>query len=190
MTSAKVEAALRKLPMINLENLGQRICIMGPSNSGKSTLANAIAVRRGLPVVHLDLLFHKPHTDWQPRPYAEFVSLHDQAIQKDHWVMEGNYTRCITQRLARATGLILLDVSTATSLFRYFRRTWFEPDRLGALEGGSDSIKWQMIRHIVVATPPNRRRYAGMFESVHLPKLKLATVDAIHRFYLLERLDF
>ncbi|WP_029613254.1 ATPase AAA [uncultured Pseudomonas sp.] len=174
--------------MTSLHNLGQRICVMGPSNSGKSTLANAIGVRQRLPVVHLDVLFHEPHTDWKPRQDAEFLSLHHQAIEKDCWVMEGNYTRCITQRLARATGIILLDVSTVTSLIRYFRRTWFEHDRLGALEGGVDSIKWQMIRHIAISTPPNRRKYAEIFESINLPKLKLVTADAINHFYQVEGL--
>lgn len=175
--------------MTSLSNLGQRICVMGPSNSGKSTLATAIGLRRHLPVVHLDSLFHEPQTDWKPRQEAEFLSLHDQAIEKDCWVIEGNYTRCITQRLARATGIILLDVSTATSLLRYFRRTGFEHDRFGALEGCSDSIKWQMIRHIAVSTPRNRRRYAEMFENINLPKLKLATADAINRFYQVEGLS-
>ena len=174
--------------MTCLDDLGQRICVMGPSNSGKSTLANAIARKRGFPVVHLDRLFHEPNTDWQPREESEFLSLHDAAIKGESWVMEGNYTRCITQRLARATGLILLDVSSTTSLLRYFRRTWFERHRPGALEGSVDSIKWQMIHHIAVATPANRRRYAEMFESIDLPKLKLVQPDAINRFCQLERL--
>ena len=36
--------------MALLESLGPRIAILGPSNSGKSTLAQAIARQRGLPV--------------------------------------------------------------------------------------------------------------------------------------------
>ena len=31
---------------MNLDTLGPRICILGPSNSGKSTLADAIAANR------------------------------------------------------------------------------------------------------------------------------------------------
>lgn len=76
--------------MHTLDDLGSRICILGPSNSGKSTLAQAIARKRGLSVIHLDQLFHQPHTDWQPRPEEEFLRLHDQAIQQRQWVMEGN----------------------------------------------------------------------------------------------------
>lgn len=104
-----------------LDELGERICILGPSNSGKSTLATAIARRRGLPAVHLDQLFHLPRTDWQPRPEAEFLALHDQAIRQPRWVMDGNYTRCLGRRLKRATGLVLLDVPMAVSLLRYVR---------------------------------------------------------------------
>lgn len=175
--------------MNNLNDLGSRICILGPSNSGKSTLALAIARKRGLSAIHLDQLFHLPHTDWQPRPEAEFLRLHDQAIQREQWIMEGNYTRSITQRLERATGFILLDLSTVTSVFRYFRRTWFEHDRRGALEGCRDSVKWQMIHHIAVVTPANRRRYAKMYEKIALPKIKLVTADDLRRFYRAEQLN-
>lgn len=175
--------------MSTLEKFGPRICILGPSNSGKSTLADAIARKGGMPVIHLDQLYHQPHTDWRPRPEAEFLRLHDEAIEQAKWVMEGNYTRCIGQRLERATGFIVLDVSTATSLFRYFRRTWFEKDRRGALPGSRDSVKWQMIRHIAFVTPPNRRKYAELYAGVQLTKIRLETANELNRFYRAEGLD-
>jgi adenylate kinase family enzyme len=76
---------------MNLSDLGDRICILGPSNSGKSTLANAIARKRGLEAVHLDVLHHLPNTDWEPRSRDEFIALHDAAIAGERWVMDGNY---------------------------------------------------------------------------------------------------
>jgi len=172
-----------------LDDLGPRICILGPSNSGKSTLAMAIARKRGLPVIHLDQLYHQPHTDWQPRSEAEFRRLHEQAIQQEQWVMEGNYTRILPRRLERATGFILLDVSMVLSLFRYFRRTWFERDRAGALEGGQDTVKWRMIRHNTIVTLRSRRRYADIYEHVSLPKVKLMTKGELKRFYRTEGLE-
>src|SRR5579871_6051214 len=114
-----------------LAQLGSRICIFGPSNSGKSTLAATLGQRLSIDVIHLDQLHHLPHTDWQPRPNGEFHALHDAAIQQENWIIEGNYSSCIPQRLARATGLILLDISTGRSLFRYLRRTLLETERIG-----------------------------------------------------------
>jgi adenylate kinase family enzyme len=97
--------------------------------------------------------------------------------------MDGNYSVCMPQRLQRATGLILLDISTASSLLRYFRRTLFEKDRLGALEGGRDSVKWDMIHHIAVTTPKNRKKYQAMFEELALPKLRLSSLRAIKQCF-------
>ena len=175
--------------MMTLEHLGPRICILGPSNSGKSTLADAISRKQDLPAIHLDQLFHQPHSNWVPRSEAEFTELHQAAIAQDKWVMDGNYTRHLTPRLERATGFIVLEVSTATSLLRYFRRTWFERDRSGALEGGKDSVKWQMIRHITIATPPNRRKYLKIFEENTLPKVRLDSPRELKRFYQAEGLE-
>lgn len=163
--------------------LGPRICIMGPSNSGKSTLAQAIGAARDLPVIHLDPLHHHPNTDWEPRPAAEFLALHDAAIGTERWVMDGNYSRCLPQRLARATGVILLDVPTMTSLMRYLARCWSAGDRIGGLEGGRDSVKWTMLHHIAVATRANRRRYRAIADTIELPVVRLASPRAIADFY-------
>jgi adenylate kinase family enzyme len=167
----------------HLEALGQRICILGPSNSGKSTLANAIGRRAGLRVIHLDQLHHLPHTAWQPRPRDAFHALHDAAILENRWVIDGNYSSCMPQRMARATGMILLDVSTLTSLGRYLYRTLFDRRRIGGLEGAPERIHMDMLRHIIVATPANRARYATMYDALPLPKVRLASTRAIDEAY-------
>ena len=161
---------------------------MGPSNSGKSTLANAIGHARGLLPIHLDQLHHYPHTQWQPRPDEEFRALHNAAILGPSWVMDGNYSRCLPQRLARATGVILLDASTGTSLYRYLRRTWFGPVRHGTLEGSRDNVTWEMIHHILVVTRASRQRYEALFRRLHLPKVRLATAPELADFYRSEGL--
>lgn len=175
--------------MTRLADLGPRICIFGPSNSGKSTLAAAIGATLDLPVIHLDLLHHKPNTDWEVRPKEEFAALHDEAILGERWVMDGNYSRLIPQRVERATGAIRLEASTATCLLRYFRRTLFEKDRIGALDGRKDSVKWLMIHHIAVYIPKNRARNVAMFEQFELPKIRLSSGCQIDRFYRNENLS-
>jgi adenylate kinase family enzyme len=169
--------------MVTLHELGDRICIMGPSNSGKSTLANAIAQKIGADEIHLDLLFHLPGTDWEPRAFANFQRLHDAAIESPRWVMDGNYTQLLPQRLARATGFILLDIPMPLSLCRYIRRSLFRSGRIGGLEGGKDSVKWSTLKHIAIRTPENRRRYAALQRSIGLPKVCLMSPGQIEACY-------
>ena len=97
--------------------------------------------------------------------------------------MDGNYSRLLPARLARATGVIRLELPTVVSLYRYARRSWFERGRVGALEGGRDSVKWVMIHHIAVTTRLNRERDLLAFEGVDLPKIQLATPTALNEFY-------
>lgn len=168
---------------MQLQELGDRICILGPSNSGKSTLAEAIARKRDLQPIHLDQLHHLPQSNWIPRPHAEFCALHDQALTGERWVMDGNYSKLFPQRFQRATGVILLDVSTTTSLLRYLRRTLFDTVRVGALEGGKDSVKLAMLHHIAIVTPGNRKRYAEIVGNLTLPTVSLPSMRAIADCY-------
>jgi adenylate kinase family enzyme len=166
---------------MTLDDLGPRIIILGPSNSGKSTLADAIARARGLEAVHLDQLHHLPGTDWVQRPRDAFIRLHAEAIER--WVMDGSYSSLLPTRLERASGVIRLELPTAASLFRYARRSWFERERVGSLEGGRDSVKWVMIHHIAVTTRLNRERDRLAFEDFDLPKIRLATPAVLNEFY-------
>lgn len=174
-----------------LDSLGPRIIILGPSNSGKSTLAQGISHKQNLPVIHLDRLYHYPNSNWEPRPFEEFSVLHDHAIHEEHWVMEGNYTKILPARLACATGVILLDSATIMSLLRYGYRTFFQKEaRLGALSGNQDSLKWNMIRHIAITTPKNRKRYLSQYPSIMLPKCYLSSRSILNKAYKIWGLEF
>lgn len=177
-------------PLPPLADLGRRIVIFGPSNSGKSTLAEALAHKLDIPAVHLDQLHHTPYTDWVPRPQAEFHALQRDAMAGEAWVMDGNYSGLVDERLARATGAIVLDDNHWLRLGRYFRRTLLERYRPGALEGKRDSIKWSMIHWVAFASRPNGARYRRMVEATGLPRVfcsSMTEVKALYRAWGLER---
>lgn len=177
-------------PIPPLADLGRRIVIFGPSNSGKSTLAQALSRKLGVPAVHLDQLHHTPHTDWVPRPQQEFHALQREAIARDAWVMDGNYSALVDERLERATGAIVLDDNHWLRLGRYFRRTLFQRQRAGALQGNKDSIKWDMIRWVALTSRKNGARYRQMVESTPLPGVfcgSMGEVRALYAAWELER---
>jgi adenylate kinase family enzyme len=166
-----------------LDSLGTRICLFGPSNSGKSTLAEALSDKLGIPAVHLDRLHHLPNTDWEPRPREEFEALQRQAIATDNWVMDGNYGPLFPERLARATGAIVLDDNHWLRLGRYFRRTLFERQRAGTLEGNKDSIKWEMIHWVAFASRHNGERYRQLIDQAGLPHVYCHSMRDVKRLY-------
>ena len=166
-----------------LSSFGRRIMICGPSNAGKSTLASAIGRKLSIPVVHLDQFHHLPNTDWVKRPHEDFARLHDDAIHGDAWVMEGNYSSLMPQRIERATGIILLGDNRLANLRRYLVRTLFQRDRVGNLEGNADSLKWFMVRWILFVSQKSVRRYRGFLSTMNRPYLELRSMHQLKRLY-------
>lgn len=172
------------MDMLPLSALGERIMICGPSNAGKSTLAVALAKKLGAEPFHVDLFRHQPDTDWVQRSDEEFTALHDAAIQVDRWVMDGNYSSLMPQRFARATGIILLGDSRWANFRRYVWRTLFQKQsRPGSLAGDKDSIKWEMIRWILIVQPPLRERNRERLKAAGLPMLELNSMAELKRLY-------
>jgi adenylate kinase family enzyme len=152
-----------------LEALGRRIVVMGPSNAGKSTLAEALGRKLVIQPVFLDQLHHLPNTNWQPRSADEFHLLQREAISRPEWIMDGNYSALLPERLARATGAIVLDQGRWPRLGRYFRRTLLEKRRAGNLAGNKDSVKWSTIHWVLIGSRRNGARYRQAVQQSGLP---------------------
>tara|TARA_R110002020_G_scaffold103783_2_gene243299 strand:- start:587 stop:1138 length:552 start_codon:yes stop_codon:yes gene_type:complete len=167
--------------VLPLADLGRRIMVTGPSNAGKSTLAHAIGRKLAIPAIHLDQLCHLPGTDWEPRDRDEFHRLHDAAILGDAWVMDGNYSAIMPQRFARATGVIVIDDHFLKRYVRYFRRTLFQPDRIGGLPGGKDSVKWEMIAWIWKSRDASK--YRDMAARTGVPVITCRSLAEINQLY-------
>ncbi len=167
-----------------LATLGPRLMICGPSSNGKSTLAVAIGRRMGWPVIHLDRFRHQANTDWVQRPDEEFAALHDHATLGQSWVMEGNYSKLMPARLERATGIVLLGANRWANLVRYVRRSLYEKERAGYLEGALDrGIKWSMVHWILVVSPRNLQHYRRELPKAGLPIVHVANMRQLNRLY-------
>jgi adenylate kinase family enzyme len=92
-----------------------RIAILGNSGGGKSSLARAVAAARGLPHVELDALLWRQ--GWRLVEAADYEAAHQRAIAAPAWVMDGLGRReSIPDRLARASGIVLVDMPLAVHL--------------------------------------------------------------------------
>ena len=88
--------------------LHTRILLIGCGGSGKSTFAQKLGEATGLPVVHLDQLYWKP--GWHPRDKEAFDDLLLRELNKNCWIMDGNFDRTIPLRLGYCDAIIFLDL--------------------------------------------------------------------------------
>ena len=98
----------------------RRLLIIGSSGSGKSTLARALGEALALPVVHLDKLYWTP--GWVARPREEFDALLAAELEKDAWIMDGNFHRTLPLRLARADGVVRFQYSRPVCAWGVLKR--------------------------------------------------------------------
>ena len=153
--------------MTKLKPLGHKICIIGPSCSGKSTLSVRLAEHLALPLYHLDLLAHKPNTDWECVSDQEFIQSHDQVVESESWIIEGNYYHTMRQRFLHADTVICLQFNRFSCALRYLQRSWLnDPLRPGKLPGSKVEFRWWLLRHIIFVQPKNRLKYHALMKEV------------------------
>jgi adenylate kinase family enzyme len=98
----------------------KRVLIIGSSGSGKSTLARQLGARLELPVIHLDR--HYWHPGWVGTPNAEWQRAVAQLIQRDTWIMDGNYRTTLQTRLDAADSVVFLDLPPWICVLRAIKR--------------------------------------------------------------------
>lgn len=98
----------------------QRILIIGSPGSGKSTLARYIAEKLDIPCVYLDMLFW--NDNWRQTPRDEFDLLIRNELEKESWIIDGNYARTLPLRIKYADTVIWLKYPRIVCMWRAFLR--------------------------------------------------------------------
>lgn len=167
-----------------IKNLGTRICIIGPSNSGKSTLANRLSKKIGCNACHLDQLAHEENTNWKRRPNDDFISDHNNVIAKDMWVIDGNYSICMPQRFERSTAVIWIDPPLFGFLWRYVKRSIKNnDDREGNLKGATSQFSWSLIKYTLFNYPRNCQKYKNLLQRYKNPIVKINSMKKLNSYY-------
>lgn len=107
-------------PTLQGEVSMKRIMIIGSGGAGKSTFAKQLGEELDLPVYHLDAYYWKP--GWTPTSNEEWDSFQENLVQKEYWIIDGNYGRTLDIRMNRAEVIILLDFSRWITLYRVLKR--------------------------------------------------------------------
>src|SRR5207248_8909148 len=76
----------------------KRVLVIGSGGTGKTTVAQRLARRTGLPLIHLDLLSWRP--GWQPTQSEEWREAVRRLVAGERRIIDRNYGGTLDLRLA------------------------------------------------------------------------------------------
>ena len=143
----------------------KRIMIIGCSGSGKTTLSKKLSERLSLPLVHLDKLYWTGH--WETVDREEFNAMLLKELEKDRWIIDGNYNRSIPLRLKYCDTVIYLDFSRWTCLLGVISRVIKSYGKTRPDMGGDCPEKFDLnfIKFVWNFNKINRERYLELLRS-------------------------
>lgn len=88
----------------------KKVIVIGCPGSGKTTFAEKLNKRTGLPLFHLDAIWHKPdRTHISREEYDERLA---EILELEEWIIDGNYSRTLEVRMQASDTIFLFDLPT------------------------------------------------------------------------------
>lgn len=85
----------------------EKIIVIGSPGAGKSTFSRKLSEITGVPLYHLDMIWHK--ADKTNISKEEFDKKLNDILLNEKWIIDGNYQRTIEVRLQECDAVFLLD---------------------------------------------------------------------------------
>lgn len=92
----------------------KKVIVIGCPGSGKTTFAEKLCKKTGIPLYHLDAIWHKPDRTHIPRD--DFDARMREIFDEESWIIDGNYSRTIEMRLMECDTVFLFDLPTEVCL--------------------------------------------------------------------------
>lgn len=86
----------------------RKVIVIGCPGAGKSTFARKLSAVTGLPLYHLDNIWHLPDKTNASR--EEFDCRLEEIMNRDEWVIDGNYLRTLPWRLKNCDTIFFFDL--------------------------------------------------------------------------------
>ena len=85
----------------------KRVIVIGCPGSGKSTVSRTLHNKTGIPLYHLDMIYwNADKTTVEKSVFLERLSV---VLEKDEWIIDGNYGSTMELRMAACDTVIFLD---------------------------------------------------------------------------------
>jgi adenylate kinase family enzyme len=126
----------------------KKVIIIGSAGAGKSTFAKKLGARTGLEVVHLDALFWQ--AGWVPTGREEWIRIQERLLQKEQWILGGNYGGTMEMRIGASDTIFFLNYSTVRCLYGALKRRIINhgSTRPDMAADCPEQLDWQFIKWI------------------------------------------
>jgi adenylate kinase family enzyme len=162
----------------------QRILVIGPGGSGKSTLSKRLGEVLGLPVIHLDSLYWKP--GWVEPDKTEWAETVRKVIAHEAWIVDGNYSGTLAERLEACDSVVFLDLPRHVCLWRVLKRvmTGYGRTRADMPDGCPEKLDLKFLSWIWSYPVRSRRKVLALLEAHRGAKrvVHLRTCREVSRF--------
>ena len=88
-----------------------RIIVIGCPGSGKSTFSKVLHRATGIPLYHLDMMYWNKDKTKVPREI--FLRNLNETLDKDCWIIDGNYESTMEMRIEKCDTIFFLDYPMA-----------------------------------------------------------------------------
>ena len=85
----------------------KKVIVIGCPGSGKSTVSRALHNKTGIPLYHLDIMYW--NADKTTVEKSVFLERLSAVLEKDEWIIDGNYGSTMKLRMAACDTVIFLD---------------------------------------------------------------------------------
>ena len=85
----------------------KKVIVIGCPGSGKSTVSRTLHNKTGIPLYHLDMMYW--NADKTTVEKSVFLERLSDVLEKDEWIIDGNYSSTMKLRMVACDTVIFLD---------------------------------------------------------------------------------
>src|SRR5215213_7583113 len=126
----------------------RRVLVIGSGGSGKSTVAAQLGELLNLEVSHLDQFYWS--AGWVEPQREEWIKTVSDLIERDSWIIDGNYSGTLELRLQRCDTIVFLDLPRVLCLWRIVKRFLIYRDgtRPDMADGCRENLNLEFVKWV------------------------------------------